>query len=80
MSRPGPEPSVSKVDVVRVILAARAPALGTGDLADEFGISSEAMRRRLHKLEEDDILESATVGGGLVWWPTSNGRALLTGD
>jgi len=78
MTRPGPDPSVAAVDVVRVIVAARPPALGTADLADEFDLSSEAMRRRLHQLDEDGYLFSDTVGGGLVWWPTDDGRALLT--
>lgn len=78
MPRPGPDPSVAPADVVRAIVAARPPALGTGDLAYEFDISSEAMRRRLHQLDEDGYLNSDTVGGGLVWWPTEAGRALLT--
>jgi predicted ArsR family transcriptional regulator len=78
MTRPGPDPSVAPVDVVRVIVAARPPALGTADLADEFDLSSEAMRRRLHRLDDDGYLHSDTVGGALVWWPTEDGRALLT--
>lgn len=77
MGRPGPDPSVSDEDVVRTLVAARPPALGTTDLAKEFDISGEAMRRRLHRLHEEGIIEKATVGGSLVWWPTDSGRALL---
>jgi predicted ArsR family transcriptional regulator len=77
MGRPGPNPSVSEAEIVRAIVAAKPPALGTSDLADEFDISTEAMRRRLHRLNENGILHKATVGGALVWWPTSEGKSLL---
>lgn len=77
MPRPGPDPSFSGTQIVRAIIAARPPALGTGDLADEFNVSSEAMRRQLHRLDGEGILDSATVGGSLVWWPTDKGQKLL---
>jgi predicted ArsR family transcriptional regulator len=77
MPRPGPNPSVEDADIIRIIVSARPPALGTSDIADEFEISTEAIRRQLHRLEEEGKLESAKVGGALVWWPTDEGRALL---
>jgi len=80
MTRPGPQPSYSVEDIVKAIVAARPPALGISDLADEFDVTPEAMRRQLHRHETDGYLNSATVGGSLVWWPTEDGRRLLAAD
>lgn len=77
MPRPGPDPTVDDDDIIRVIVSAREPALGTHDIADEFDISRQAMERHLRRLVDDGVLKTGKVGGANIWWPTDDGRALL---
>lgn len=78
--RPGPDPSIDDEDIIRVIVAARPPALGTTDIADYFGISRQAMSRHLDRLHETGLLDREKISGTNLWWPTDEGRALLIDD
>lgn len=77
MSPRGPDPSIDDDEIIRVIVAARAPALGTADIADELGLSRQAMTRHLKRLHENGLLNTQKMSGTNLWWPTDAGRALL---
>lgn len=78
--RPGPNPSVSDETLIRAVLEAYPPALGTADIANKIGLSSEATRRHLKRLEESGYLSTDKLGSVRVWWVTDDGRAYLSGE
>ena len=78
--RPGPNPSVSDKSLIRAILEAYPPALGTSDVAKKVDLSSEATRRHLNRLEEDGYLSTDMLGSVRIWWVTDQGRAYLSGE
>lgn len=75
---PGPEPTVTRREIIEVILADPKPAVGTTDISDELDISRQATTRHLDRMEEDGLLHSGEVGPATAWWPTTAGRQLLT--
>ena len=77
MARPGPDPSVEDEEILLAIVSARPPAVGTSDVSDEIGLSSNSALRHLERLEEDGLVKSWKVGTVRIWWPTDDGRALL---
>jgi len=77
--RPGPNPSVSDEALIRAVLEAYPPALGTSDVADKVELSSEATRRHLNRLEEEGYLSTDKLGPVRVWWVTDDGRGYLSG-
>ena len=78
--RPGPNPSVSDEALIRAILEAYPPALGTSDVADKVDLSSEATRRHLNRLAENGYLNTDKLGSVRVWWVTPEGRDYLSSD
>ena len=78
--RPGPSPSVSDEALIRAVLEAYPPALGTPDIAEKVDLSGEATRRHLSRLEENGYLETDKLGSVRVWWVTPAGRAYLSDD
>jgi predicted ArsR family transcriptional regulator len=80
MARPGPDPSVSDEEIIRVIVSARPPALGTTDISDGLGISPQATKRHLDRLVDEGKLDTEKISDVNVWWPTPDGRALLRSD
>lgn len=76
--KPGPDPTVSDEEILRAIILAYPPALGTSDIAEEIGISRQATDRHLGRLEEEGLLESKKVGPSTIWWTTDDGRAHLS--
>mgnify|MGYP003851772347 FL=1 len=77
--RPGPNPSVSDEALIRAVLEAYPPALGTSNVADKVELSSEATRRHLKRLEEEGYLSTDKLGSVRVWWVTDDGRGYLSG-
>jgi len=75
--RPGPDPSISDEEIIRVLVAGRPPALGTSDIASELGISRQAVARHLNRLHEHGLLNKEKLSGTNLWWPTAKGRKLL---
>ncbi|WP_394295164.1 helix-turn-helix domain-containing protein [Haloarcula marismortui] len=66
--------------LIRAILEAYPPALGTSDVASKVELSSEATRRHLNRLEEAGYLSTDMLGSVRVWWVTPDGRAYLSED
>lgn len=80
MSRPGPDPSVDDEEIVRTLVVAYKPVLGTSEIAEEIGLSRQATTRHLKRLEEEGMLVSDKVGPVTIWWPTDEGKRLLQKD
>lgn len=75
--KPGPDPTVKPVAILRMIHLAYPPALGTSDIAEEIGISQQATQRHLKRLEEDGRLETRKVGPARIWWVSDAGKKEL---
>ena len=75
--RPGPDPSVEDVDILKTMLMAYPPALGTSDIADRIGLSQQATGRHLNRLEEEGYVESDKVGRARIWWLTDEGKEMV---
>ena len=77
MGKPGPDRKVTDVDVLTAIMTHYAPAVGTSDVADEVGISRQAVDKYLWDLEEDGLIRTRRVGQARVWWLTDDGKEWL---
>jgi len=77
VSKPGPDPSVTQIDVLREIRLAYPPVQAPKDLADRLDISNTAVSNKLQDMEEKNWVESERVGRARVYWVTDDGRAQL---
>jgi len=80
VSKPGPDPSVTQIDVLREIRLAYPPVQAPKDLADRLDISNTAVSNKLQDMEEKNWVESERVGRARVYWVTDEGRAQLDPD
>jgi predicted transcriptional regulator len=67
----------SDEEVLQAIEDHRAPAVGTKDIAEEVGVSRQAVYQRLRGLEEDGLVEEYKVSRDTVWYVTPAGRRYL---
>lgn len=75
---PGRPPTVTTEEVIRAIALHPEPVVAANDIADEIGLTPPGARERMKTLVEEGYLQKKTVGsGGLVFWLTADGRALL---
>lgn len=56
-------------ETVQLFRRTEDPVLTTSDVAEEFGITSEAARQRLDRLVDRGLVEKRTVGAAaVVYW------------
>jgi|APHM01.1.fsa_nt_gi hypothetical protein len=77
MTKPGPDPDATDIDLLRAIRNHYAPAVGTADIADEIGVSRQTADRRLRQLVEKNDIATDKVGQSRIWWLTTAGRRRL---
>jgi len=77
MAKPGPDRSYTDEEVVRVIVSAPTPAVGTHDIAEAVGVSRQAAERGLEDMVERGLLKTGKISGVNTWWTTEKGRAIL---
>ncbi|WP_367175654.1 MarR family transcriptional regulator [Haloarcula rubripromontorii] len=77
VSKPGPDPTVTKIDVLKEIRLAYPPVQAPKDLAERLEISNTAVSNKLKDMEKNGWVESERVGRARVYWITDNGRAQL---
>jgi len=77
VSKPGPDPTVTKIDVLKEIRLAYPPVQAPKDLAERLEISNTAVSNKLKDMEENGWVESERVGRARVYWITDDGRAQL---
>lgn len=64
-------------DILKAIRDHYAPVIGTADLADEVGISRQAVDKRLRRFESDGLVETDKIGRARIWWLTTDGKRKL---
>ena len=80
MSKPGPDPTVTQIDVLKEMRLAYPPVQAPKDLADRLDISNTAVSNKLQDMEEKGWVESERVGRARVYWVTDAGRVQLDPD
>lgn len=74
----GREVTVSDEDILRYIQNCDAPVVGTSEVADQFGFSTNTgARKRLYKLAERDLVDFKKLGRVPAFWITDEGREYL---
>lgn len=68
-----PAPEVSAYDILNAVAKVDAPAATTAGLADELGVSEQALRKHINRLVHADCLHLKETGAGRVYWPTTRG-------
>ena len=69
---------MSDSEILAYIRDCDAPVVGTSEIADEFGYSTNTgARKRLRQLEAEGYLASKKLGRVPAWWITEAGRARL---
>lgn len=71
MGKPGPAPTVSLEDVLRVFdeRTDQSEPLTAPEIADMLGSSRRTILEKLHTLEDQGELKAKKVGGrAVVWW------------
>jgi len=76
MSDPVPG-ATSDEEVLQAIQDHRAPAVGTGDVADAVGVSRQAADYRLKNLKDDGLIDTELIGQTKIWWLTNAGERYL---
>lgn len=67
---------VSERDILGAFDAADSPVLTAPDLADELGMSRQAITYRLKRMREAGVVDRMKAGANaVVWWATGNTRA-----
>jgi DNA-binding MarR family transcriptional regulator len=78
VAKPGPDPTVSDVEFIRAIIEDRKPVRSTREIAEAVGLSRQATTKHLDRLEGEGYLHKDKAGPTVVWWPTPEGRNLLS--
>jgi len=74
----GPDPSVSKREVLEFFVESPDPAFTAQELADEFDKTRQWADQRLKQLKDDGCLESKNPGGrARFYWITTTGEQYL---
>ena len=69
---------MSDSEILRYIRDCETPVVGTSEVADEFGYSTNTgARKRLRQLEADGLVASKKLGRVPAWWITEAGRERL---
>lgn len=77
VTKRGPDPEVTELDILREIRLAYAPVSTPKELADKLGISNTAISNKLKRMQEDGLVETQRVGRSRVYWLTDKGKAHL---
>lgn len=77
MAKPGPDRVAADEDILRVLVMAYEPALGTADIGNAFDVSREAAENWLNDLYDRGLVQKGFAGPARIWWPTDEGRRYL---
>lgn len=64
----GRPPDVSDGELLTVLRESTDPVMFTGEISEELSIGRDAVRERLRKLEEQNIICGKQRGNNIVWW------------
>lgn len=75
---PGPEPTTSDKEILKLIASAPDPVVTSTELADALDMTQQGAYNRLKSLENQEYVRSRKVGASArVWWITDQGRQQL---
>ena len=61
--------TVTDEEITEAMRQAHAPAFTTGELAEQLGMTTEGMRRRLKKLHDEGLVNCKKPGSRtVIWW------------
>jgi len=75
--KPGPDREATDERILRAIRDAYPPAVGTSDIADELGVSRQAVDRHLRELVDKGYVNTSKIGRSRAWWLSDEGRKKL---
>jgi DNA-binding Lrp family transcriptional regulator len=68
-SKPGPKPSVTDEEILKVFRETNDPVLSTAEVAEQIPLERRSVLNRLTSLRDEGRLESKTIGGrNSIWW------------
>jgi Mn-dependent DtxR family transcriptional regulator len=73
----GRKPTVSDDEILRLFTETEDPILSATEVADSLPIGPRGTHTRLKKLHDRGLLERKSVGQGMAYWLTDDGRASL---
>ena len=80
MPKPGPDPKVTKLDILKEIRLAYPPVQTPKALSERLEISNTAISNKLEEIEDKGWVQSERVGRARVYWITDAGKAQLDPD
>jgi predicted transcriptional regulator len=69
----GRKPTVSDSEILSIFRESSDPALSTGEIADDLGMSQQGAYSRLSDLVDEGLIETKKFGQGRGWWLTEDG-------
>jgi len=71
-------PKVADETILQEIALHPDPVVTAAELSNHLNYTADGVRRRLHGLEDEGLVESRQVGANaVVWWITDDGRKQL---
>lgn len=59
---------VSDDEIIEFIANSEYPALGTGEIAEQFDMSTQGISKRLRDLADRGEIQTRMIGPTRVWW------------
>jgi DNA-binding IclR family transcriptional regulator len=73
--KPGPKPSVTDEELLRLFHESTDPVLSTAEVAEQVTLARRSVYDRLKSLRDEGRLEGKKVGGRTtVWWVSGDGE------
>ena len=74
VTKPGPDRSVTTDGVVLAMYRTYGPAVGTSEIAEQLGVSRQAVDNRLREMETNGLVLSRKIGRSRAWWLSDRGE------
>ena len=73
----GRKPTVSDAEILVLFTESEDPILSATEVAEDLPIGDRGTHERLKKLHENGFLERKSVGQGMAYWITDEGREFV---
>lgn len=78
MAKPGPDPRVSKTEILREMRLSPDPVVTATEVAERTGYSGSSVNNKLDELVDEGFVKSKQAGArAVVYWLTDEGREEL---
>lgn len=72
MAAAGQAPKTSDVEVLETVKQSEHRFLATSEIAESVGVSTQAARKRLDRIQQRGDLDSRVAGNVRIWWVPSH--------